>query len=95
MKNDKHIVEFSDFCEDIYNGTIKYTKLAYDYFQREFDKKTRIILICFFIIFILLFYILHIQSNEIKELKYGFNEMRAILDNLTNLTLEIKNGFSK
>ena len=94
MKNDKHIVEFSDFCEDIYNGTIKYTKLAYDYFQREFDKKTRIILICFFIIFILLFYILHIQSNEIKELKYGFNEMRAILDNLTDLTLELKNEFS-
>ena len=91
MKNDKHIVEFSDFCEDIYNGTIKYTKLAYDYFNREFDKKTRIILICFFIIFILLFYILHIQSNEIKELKYGFNEMRAILDNLTDLTLELKN----
>ena len=95
MKSDKHIVEFSDFCEDIYKGTIKYTKMAYDYFYREFDKKTRAILICFFIIFILLLNILHSQNNEIKEIKKGFNEMKTILDNLTNLTFELKDGVEK
>ena len=95
IKNGKHIVEFSDFCEDIYNGTIKYTKLAYDYFHREFDKKTRTILICFFIVFILILYILHSQNNQIKELKSGFNKIKKILDNLNDLTLELKNGFSK
>ena len=69
--------------------------MAYDYFYREFDKKTRAILICFFIIFILLLNILHSQNNEIKEIKKGFNEMKTILDNLTNLTLELKDGVEK
>lgn len=95
MKNSKHIVDFSDFCNDIYNGTKKYFKLSYEYFYREFDKKTRAILICFFIIFILLLYIIQGQNNEIKELKKGFNEVRIILDNLNNLVLELKTHMVK
>ena len=39
MKNAKHIVDFSDFCHDIYNGSKKYVKSSYEYFYREFDKK--------------------------------------------------------
>ena len=95
MKNGKHIVDFSDFCLDIYNGTKKYAKLSYEYFYREFDKKTRTILICFFIIFLLLLYIIQGQSNEIKELKKAFNEMQISLENLTKLTLEIKKNIEK
>ena len=95
MKNSKHIVTFSDFCEDIYNGTRKYAKLSYDYFYREFDKKTRTILICFFIVFILLLYIIQGQNNEIKELKKGINDMKSTLDNLTNLVLELKKNMEK
>ena len=95
MKNSKHIVTFSDFCEDIYNGTRKYAKLSYDYFYREFDKKTRTILICFFVVFILLLYIIQGQNNEIKELKKGINDMKSTLDNLTNLVLELKKNMEK
>ena len=95
MKKEKHIVDFSDFCMDIYNGTKKYVKLSYEYFYREFDKKTRAILICFFIIFLLLLYIIQGQSNEIKELKKGFNEMKNMLNNLTKLTLEMKKNMDK
>ena len=95
MKNEKHIVDFSDFCKDIYYGTKKYAKLYYDYFYREFDKKTRTILICIFIIFILLISVIQRQNNEIKEIKKEFNEMKSILNNLTNLTLEIKNNIGK
>ena len=95
MKNGKHIVDFSDFCQDIYNGTKKYIKLSYDYFYREFDKKTRTILICFFIIFLILLYIIQGQNNEIKELKKGFNEMKNALENLTKLTLELKKNMEK
>ena len=90
MKKDKHIVDFSDFCEDIYNGVKKYTKLAYEYFNREFDKNTRAILIFIFIIFILLLIIINGQNKEIKELKNGLNEMKKIVEQLTNLTLELK-----
>ena len=95
MKNDKHIVEFSDFCRDIYYGTKKYTKICYDYFYREFDKKTRAILICCFVIFILLLSVIQRQNNEIREIKKEFNEMKSILNNLTNLTLELKKNIGK
>ena len=95
MKNSKHIVTFSDFCEDIYNGTRKYAKLSYDYFYREFDKKTRTILICFLVVFILLLYIIQGQNNEIKELKKGINDMKSTLDNLTNMVLELKKNMEK
>ena len=95
MKNSKHIVDFSDFCLDIYNGSKKYVKLSYEYFYREFDKKTRTILICFFIIFILLLYIIQGQNNEINELKKGFNEMKIALNNLTKLTLELQKRMEK
>ena len=95
MKKNKQIVEFSDFCEDIYNGIAKYAKLFYEYFYREFDKKTRTILIFLFVIFILLLIIINGQSNEIKELKKGLNEMKDILDNLTNLTMELKKSIEK
>ena len=95
MKKNKQIVEFSDFCEDIYNGIVKYIKLFYEYFYREFDKKTRIILIFLFIIFILLLTIINGQSNEIRELKRGFDEMKEKLDNLINLTLELKKDIGK
>lgn len=90
MKIDKHIVDFSDFCEDIYNGVKKYSRLVYEYFNREFDRNTRAILICFFIIFILLLFIIHEQSKEIKELKKGFNEIKKVVDELTKITLELK-----
>ena len=90
MKNDKHIVDFWDFCEDIYSGIKKYVKFFYEYFYREFDKKTRVILIYCFLIFTLLLYIINGQNKEIKELKKGFIEMKMILDNLTNLILQIK-----
>ena len=95
MKNDKHIVDFSDFCQDIYFGIKKYVKFSYEYFYREFDKKTRVILICCFLIFTLLLYIINGQNNEIKELKKGFIEMKMILDHLTNLTLQIKKEIGK
>ena len=95
MKKNKQIVEFSDFCEDIYNGIVKYTKLFYEYFYREFDKKTRTILIFLFIIFILLLTIINRQNNEIREFKKGFNEMKEIIDNLTNLTLELRKSMGK
>ena len=95
MKSDKHIVDFSDFCEDIYFGAKKYVKYGYEYFYREFDKKTRIILFCFLFIFIMLLSIIRGQSNEIKELKYGFVEMKNILDNLTKLTIELKKELDK
>ena len=95
MKKNKQIVDFSDFCEDIYNGITKYAKLFYEYFYREFDKKTRTILIFLFVIFILLLIIINGQSNEIKELKKGLNEMKDILDNLTNLTMELKKSIEK
>ena len=95
MKNDKHIVDFWDFCEDIYYGIKKYVKYFYEYFYREFDKKTRVILICCFLIFTLLLYIINEQNKEIKELKKGFSEMKMILNNLTNLILQIKKEMGK
>ena len=95
MKSDKHIVDFSDFCEDIYLGAKKYVKYGYEYFYREFDKKTRIILFCFLFIFFMLLSIIRGQSNEIKELKNGFVEMKNILDNLTKLTIELKKELDK
>ena len=95
MKSDKHIVDFSDFCEDIYFGAKKYVKYGYEYFYREFDKKTRIILFCFLFIFFMLLSIIRGQSNEIKELKNGFVEMKNILDNLTKLTIELKKELDK
>ena len=95
MKKNKPIVEFSDFCGDIYDGIVKYTKLFYEYFYREFDKKTRIILIFLFLIFILLLTIINGHNNEIRELKNGFNEMKEILNNLTNLTMELKKNMGK
>ena len=95
MKKNKPIVEFSDFCGDIYDGIVKYTKLFYEYFYREFDKKTRTILIFLFLIFILLLTIINGHNNEIRELKNGFNEMKEILNNLTNLTMELKKNMGK
>ena len=95
MKNDKHIVGFSDFCEDIYFGAKKYVRFGYEYFYKEFDRKTRIILFCFLFIFIMLLNIIIGQSNEIKELKNGFVEMKNILDNLTKLTIELKKEIDK
>ena len=88
MNNEKHIVDFSDFCKDTYFSTKKYAKLSYEYFYREFDKKTRAILICLFFIFIMLFSIIQGQSNEIRELKNEISEMKTLLNNLTNLVLE-------
>lgn len=90
MNNEKHIVDFSDFCKDTYFSTKKYAKLSYEYFYREFDKKTRAILICLFFIFIMLFSIIQGQSNEIRELKNEISEMKTLLNNLTNLVLESK-----
>ena len=90
MNNEKHIVDFSDFCKDTYFSTKKYAKLSYEYFYREFDKKTRAILICLFFIFIMLFSIIQGQSNEIRELKNEISEMKTLLNNLTNLVLELK-----
>ena len=90
IRNEKHIVEFSDFCFDIFNGIRKYFKIMYEYYFREFDKKTRFILGCFFIIFILLLNIIQGQNNEIRELKKGFNEMKIALEKLTNITMELK-----
>ena len=90
LSKEKHIVEFSDFIKDIFIGTKKYSKMAYDYYFREFDKNTRFILACFFIVFILLLKVIQRQSNEIMELKKGFNEMKITLANLTNLILELK-----
>ena len=88
MNNEKHVVDFSDFCKDTYFSTKKYAKLSYEYFYREFDKKTRAILICLFFIFIMLFSIIQGQSNEIRELKNEISEMKTLLNNLTNLVLE-------
>ena len=90
MNNEKHIVDFSDFCKDTYFSTKKYAKLSYEYFYREFDKKTRAILICLFFIFIMLFSIIQGQSNEIRELKNEISEMKTLLNNLTSLVLELK-----
>ena len=90
MNNEKHVVDFSDFCKDTYFSTKKYAKLSYEYFYREFDKKTRAILICLFFIFIMLFSIIQGQSNEIRELKNEISEMKTLLNNLTNLVLELK-----
>ena len=90
MNNEKHVVDFSDFCKDTYFSTKKYAKLSYEYFYREFDKKTRAILICLFFIFIMLFSIIQGQSNEIRELKNEISEMKTLLNNLTNLVLESK-----
>lgn len=95
MKKSKQIVDFSDFCEDIYNGIVKYIKLFYEYFHREFDKNTRTILIFLFIIFILLLTIINGQRNEITELKIGFNEMKESLNNLINLSMELKKDIEK
>ena len=90
LSKEKHIVEFSDFIKSIFSGTKKYSKMAYDYYFREFDKNTRFILACFFVVFLLLLNVIQRQNNEIKELKKGFNEMKITLDNLTNLILELK-----
>lgn len=95
IKKSKQIVDFSDFCEDIYNGIVKYIKLFYEYFHREFDKNTRTILIFLFIIFILLLTIINGQRNEITELKIGFNEMKESLNNLINLSMELKKDIEK
>jgi hypothetical protein len=90
LSKEKHIVEFSDFVKDIFYGTKNYSKMAYDFYYREFDKNTRFILACFFIVFILLLNVIQRQNNEIMELKKGFNEMKTTLANLTNLILELK-----
>lgn len=90
MSKEKHIVEFSDFVKNIFYGTKEYSKMAYEYYFREFDKNTRFILACFFIVFILLLNVIQRQNNEIMELKKGFNEMKTTLANLTNLIIELK-----
>ena len=90
LSKEKHIVEFSDFVKDIFCGIKNYSKMAYDFYFREFDKNTRFILACFFIVFILLLNVISRQNKEIIELKKGFNEMKTTLANLTNLVLELK-----
>ena len=90
LSKEKHIVEFSDFVKDIFCGIKNYSKMAYDFYFREFDKNTRFILACFFIVFILLLNVISRQNKEIMELKKGFNEMKTTLANLTNLVLELK-----
>lgn len=90
LSKEKHIVEFSDFVKDIFCGIKNYSKMAYDFYFREFDKNTRFILACFFIVFLLLLNVISRQNKEIMELKKGFNEMKTTLANLTNLVLELK-----
>ena len=91
MNKEKHIVDFKDFCYDIFFGTKKYAKLSYDYFYREFDKKTRVILICLFFIFLMLLSIIQGQNNEIRELKNEINDVKILLNDLTKIVLEFKN----
>ena len=89
-ENEKHIVDFSDFCKDVFFGIFKYTKLMYDYFNREFDYKTRAIMIfCFFLFFVLLS-VIQGQNNEIYELKNELSEMKGMLKDLKNITLGMK-----
>jgi hypothetical protein len=76
--------------KDIFCGIKKYSKMAYEFYYREFDKNTRFILACFFVVFLLLLNVIQRQNKEIMELKKGFNEMKITLANLTNLILELK-----
>ena len=91
MKKEKHIVEFKDFCLDIFYGTKKYIKLSIDFFYREFDKKTRVILIVIFFVFIMLFSVIQGQNNQVKEIKNDIDDIKRILNNLTCIVSELKN----
>ena len=92
MSKEKHIVDFKDFCYDICVGTKKYAKISYEYFYKEFDKKTRAILIFLSFIFIMMLSIIQGQSKEIKELKNEISEVKLLLNNLTKIVLEFKSN---